>query len=72
LEFWAVAGVVNIPMLSRIRVGELLNDTGNIKTDPEIQNILNLPADKLDNLKKIFLDSLRFVKKKQISILRQG
>jgi hypothetical protein len=63
LDFWAAAGVVNLPMLSRILIGDLINDTGNIKTDPEIQEILNLAADKFDNFKKILLDSLRFVRK---------
>jgi hypothetical protein len=62
-NFWATNGTVNVAQLSRLKICDLLDDTLNIKQDPVLLQILNIPVDRLAILKRTLLTALRYVKK---------
>jgi hypothetical protein len=62
-NFWATDGTVNIGQLSRLKICDLLDDTLNIKQDPVLSQMLNIPIERLAILKRSLLTALRYVKK---------
>jgi hypothetical protein len=53
-DFWETNGTINIPVLSQICIGDLLNNAGTLRSDQDLQEILNLPVEKIEDLKKSY------------------
>jgi hypothetical protein len=67
-NFWATDGMVNIVHLSRLKIFDLLDDTLNVKQDPVLSQMLNIPIERVAILKRSLQTALRYVKKNKFQI----